>query len=799
MLKRIILFSLLLLLQVSLFSQSGRIRGRVMDEEKYEPLPFVNVVVQGTNSGAATDMNGEFVITGLEPGIYTLKATFIGYKPAYSDEIEINNAKTAFIEITMEQLDLEIGEVTVTPSKYENLEESPVSVQQIQVSDIEKSPGANRDISKVIQSFPGVGSSVSFRNDIIVRGGGPSESVFYLDGIEIPTLNHFSTQGASGGAVGIINADLIQNVNYYSGAFPANRNNALSGVFEFKLKDGNKDQTNRRIAVGASETALTMDGPILNNTTYLLSLRRSYLQFLFDAIGLPFLPTFNDVLFKSETNFNQKNRLTLIGLGALDKSRLNTGIDNPDKEQQYILNYLPEQDQWNYMVGANYKHVMGKSFQNLIFSRNVLNNESFKYINNNKNPENEILDYKSQEIENNIRINNTYRNKGYKVVLSGQLSQAKYSNSTYQKRFIGNQTNVIDYDTDLTFYKWGLSGQISKAYLRDKLRLSLGVRTDANNYSSSMNNLADQLSPRFSASYSLTKKFNINFNTGLYYELPPYTSLGFTNSAGELVNKQNGIKYISVAHYIAGFEFFRNADSKISLEGFYKKYDDYPISLTDSISLANKGADFTVIGDEEIISQGKGRAFGLELSGRYVLFEDMESIVSYTLVKSEFDNLEGEYIPSSWDSRHIFTMTTTKPFGQKWQAGYRLRYVSGLPYTPYDLEKSSLVTAWQTRGQPFKDFTEYNSKRLKDFVQLDIRIDRRFYFSNIALTLYLDVQNVLNYQAEQPDIIIPKTDSSGDRIIVNPEAPKSEQRYELERIDNTTGTVLPTIGIILDF
>jgi hypothetical protein len=770
-----------------------------MDEEKYEPLPFVNVVVQGTNSGAATDMNGEFVITGLEPGIYTLKATFIGYKPAYSDEIEINNAKTAFIEITMEQLDLEIGEVTVTPSKYENLEESPVSVQQIQVSDIEKSPGANRDISKVIQSFPGVGSSVSFRNDIIVRGGGPSESVFYLDGIEIPTLNHFSTQGASGGAVGIINADLIQNVNYYSGAFPANRNNALSGVFEFKLKDGNKDQTNRRIAVGASETALTMDGPILNNTTYLLSLRRSYLQFLFDAIGLPFLPTFNDVLFKSETNFNQKNRLTLIGLGALDKSRLNTGIDNPDKEQQYILNYLPEQDQWNYMVGANYKHVMGKSFQNLIFSRNVLNNESFKYINNNKNPENEILDYKSQEIENNIRINNTYRNKGYKVVLSGQLSQAKYSNSTYQKRFIGDQTNVIDYDTDLTFYKWGLSGQISKAYLRDKLRLSLGVRTDANNYSSSMNNLTDQLSPRFSASYSLTKKFNINFNTGLYYELPPYTSLGFTNRAGELVNKQNGIKYISVAHYIAGFEFFRNADSKISLEGFYKKYDDYPISLTDSISLANKGADFTVIGDEEIISQGKGRAFGLELSGRYVLFEDMESIVSYTLVKSEFDNLEGEYIPSSWDSRHIFTMTTTKPFRQKWQAGYRLRYVSGLPYTPYDLGKSSLVTAWQTRGQPFKDFSEYNSKRLKDFVQLDIRIDRRFYFSNIALTLYLDVQNVLNYQAEQPDIIIPKTDSSGDRIIVNPEAPKSEQRYELERIDNTTGTVLPTIGIILDF
>ncbi|HMA62756.1 MAG TPA: carboxypeptidase-like regulatory domain-containing protein, partial [bacterium] len=173
MLKKISIF-LLLILFIPLKAQTGRIRGRVMDKNKYEPLPFVNVVVQGTNTGAATDMDGEFLITGLEPGIYTLKATFIGYKPAFSDEIEINNAKSAYIEIQMEQLDINIGEITVTPSKYENIEESPVSVQQIQVSDIEKSPGANRDISKVIQSFPGVGSSVSFRNDIIVRGGGPS-------------------------------------------------------------------------------------------------------------------------------------------------------------------------------------------------------------------------------------------------------------------------------------------------------------------------------------------------------------------------------------------------------------------------------------------------------------------------------------------------------------------------------------------------------------------------------------------------------------------------------------------------
>ena len=256
-----------------------------------------------------------------------------------------------------------------------------------------------------------------------------------------------------------------------------------------------------------------------------------------------------------------------------------------------------------------------------------------KYLNNIEEPENKILDYQSQEIENKLQINNTYRNNGYKLVLSGRLAQAKYTNETYQKRFITDQTRILDYETDLVFYKWGLSAQISKPFFANKLRLSLGLRSDANNYSTSMNNLEDQFSPRFSASYSLTRKLNFNFNTGLYHQLPPYTSLGFRGPDGNLINKQNGIKYISAAHYIAGFEYFRNADSKISIEGFYKKYNDYPVSVTDSISLANKGADFTVIGDEEIVSKGEGRAYGLELSGRYVLFDNLESILSYTLVK----------------------------------------------------------------------------------------------------------------------------------------------------------------------
>jgi len=780
--------------------QDAVIRGRVYDQKNNEPMPFVNVIVMGTDIGAATDLDGNFLITGLEPGFYTLMASFIGYQLAYSEEVEVNNAKSVFIEIALEQQAIEFQEVEVRPSAFKKIKESPLSVQKIQVSDIEKAPGANRDISKVIQSFPGVGSTVSFRNDVIVRGGGPSESRFYLDGIEVPTLNHFATQGASGGPVGIINPDFIQSVDYYSGAFPANRGNALSGVFDFTQKEGNKDRSNRRAVIGASELALTMDGPVGEKSTYLFSVRRSYLQFLFDAIGLPFLPTFNDYQVKWQTDFDTKNRLVIVSLGALDNNRLNTSIEEPDEEQQYILNYLPETDQWNYMIGAAYTHFRGKSFQTYVLSRNMLNNESYKYLNNDASSEdNKIQDYVSQEIENKFRFENTFRDRGYRVNFGLNFEYAKYNNQTYQKIFVSNQLAEKRYETDLKFFKWGLFGQVTKSFLRDKLSLSVGLRSDANNYSNSMSNLLDQLSPRFSASYVLTKDLNLNFNTGRYYQLPPYTSLGYRDTTGVLVNKENNLKYILADHIIGGFEYIINRDSRVTLEGFYKDYKDYPFSVVDSISLANKGGDFGAIGDEEVTSTSQGRAYGFEISGRYTFWENMRTIFAYTYVRSEFEDYQGKLIPSSWDSKHLLTITASKPFDKGWQAGFRWRYVGGLPYTPYDVERSELVQAWDTQGRPFWDFSRYNALRLNQFMQLDIRVDKRFFFSKWSLLVYVDIQNALNYQAQSPDILMPATDASGAPIIQNPEDDPEEWRYQLKRIASEGGTILPTIGITLDF
>ena len=792
--KNIYIILLIFILPVSVFSQNASLRGLVVDAVSNEPLPFVNVIVSGTTIGTITDMDGNFVLTGLTPGFVRVEASFVGYRRAVSSEVEISPASVNSVEIQLEEQREQIEEVTVTASPFRKTEESPVSLRSIGIGEIEKSPGANRDVSKVIQSFPGVQSTPAYRNDVIIRGGGPSESRFYLDGVEVPFINHFATQGASGGPVGIINADFLREVNFYSGAFPANRGNALSGVLEFNQVDGNSERLKFQGTLGASEVAATLDGPLGEKTTFIFSARRSYLQLLFSVLELPFLPNFTDFQFKVRSRIDKKNELTFIGLGAVDVFDLNMGIENPDEQQNFILSRIPVNEQWNYTVGAVYKHFRDNSFQTAVLSRSHLNNTAYKYFeNDDSSEENKILDYISEEIENKLRLENTTRMDGYKINFGANLDLITYTNSTQQQRFYGDGILNVDYNTSLHLVKWGLFAQASKSIFSERLSLSVGLRADANNYSSSMNNLMDQLSPRFSASYSLTSQWSLNFNTGRYFQLPPYTTLGFQQN-DILINKTNNLKYISSDHLIGGMEYRPQQTVLFTLEGFWKGYKDYPYSVKDGISLANKGADFGVIGDEEVLSQAEGRAYGAEFQARVNSPSGFNFNLSYTLVRSEFLNGSGNYIPTGWDSKHLLNITSTVELKKDWRVGGRWRFVGGLPYTPYDLDRSSIVEAWNISGGPYFDFARLNAERFTSFHQLDLRVDKSFYLDKITAKFYIDIQNLYNFQAEQEDIIVRDTDKNDKYILIN-----NDTRYLLRRVANTSGTVLPTIGIILAF
>ena len=656
---------------ISAFS-AGLVKGRVFNIKNNEPVPFATIQIFETTKGTVADAEGNFNLDNIEPGFYKLKISAVGYKTYFSESFRLTKATGATIMVPLEEENISIEEVVVRPSYFQKREESPVSLRTIGIDEIEKNPGGNRDISKVIQSFPGVASSSSFRNDIIVRGGGPSENKFYIDGVEIPNLNHFATQGASGGPVGIINVDFIREVNFYSGAFPASRGNAMSSVLEFNQREAN-EKMKFRGTFGASDLALAIEGPLSKKTSFMASVRRSYLQLLFKAIGLPFLPTYNDFQFKIKTKINSKTELSLIGLGALDHSVLNTSA-NKTEEQRYILGYLPVNDQWNYTLGAVLKHFNQKGNDTYVLSQNKLNNSQTKYRDNIEQPELLVLDYNSYELESKFRYEHNYRSAtDFKLNYGIDLQYASYFNRTFKKSFeVGNPV-TINYRSSLDFAKYAIFGQVSHNYLDRRLDLSFGLRADGNTYSSGMTNLLEQLSPRFSASYRLTPGTSLNFSAGRFAQLPSYTTLGYRDGNSVLVNKNNGIKYIQVNHLVAGIEFRPSDNSQVTVEGFYKRYTDYPFSVNDSVSLASKGAGYGVYGDEAVTSVSKGNAYGMEILGRLKEFKGINATITYTFVRSEFTDKKGKYIPSSWDNRHLLTITATRSLKKNWDLGLKWR------------------------------------------------------------------------------------------------------------------------------
>lgn len=768
-----------------------QVKGTVIDKSNRQPLEFINVMIVGLNKGGVTNAEGKFSIGQVPPGIYRLQASAIGYKTVTTPEY-ILSTRDLHIQIEMEENQTELEGVTVTASPFRRDIESPVSLRIIGLQEIEKSPGANRDISRIVQSYPGVTfSPIGYRNDLIVRGGSPSENRFYLDGVEIPNINHFSTQGASGGPVGILNADLIREVNFYTGAFPTDKGNALSSVLDFKLRDGDMERNSLKATLGASEVSLASNGHLGKKTSYLVSVRQSYLQFLFDMLGLPFLPTFTDAQFKLKTRFDARNELTVLGLGGIDKMKLNTKANNEDNE--YILSYLPKIQQETFTLGAVYRHYAGAHVQSVVASHSYLNNRNTKYQQNDESdPDHLMLRLRSTEQNTQLRLENSSSFRNWKVTVGTSLDYSQYSNTTFQKVYT-DHAQTFDYHTYLGIMRWGLFGTVNYTSIDERFTASLGLRADANNYSAAMKDLSDQLSPRLSLSYQLTEHWSLSGNAGLYYQLPPYTALGFKNNNGLYANKY-ALRYMQVSQGSVGLNWRKGDTFEVSVEGFYKDYDKIPLSVADGIPLTCKGNDYGVIGNELLTSTAQGRSYGAELLLKWLVAKKLNLASSFTLFKSEYrTDKESEYIASAWDNRFIFNLRGTYNLPRHWSVGMKVSCIGGAPYTPYDADKSSLVTAWNAQGKPYYDYTRYNEERLPAFTQVDIRIDKTFYLKRCMLGFYIDLQNIAGSKLKQADVLM----STG--VIKNPDAPIAEQRYVMKSLKQESGTLLPTLGITFEY
>lgn len=793
-------FKLILLFfisSLSLYSQVGSININVFDDFSKKPLT-ATVKILGGNEEQFSG-TGNILISDISSATYTFEIVSEGYSPSYLNEINVVPNQNLTFSVGLTKFSTDIQEVTITRKAYKTTAESPVSLRNITSEEVQKNAGSNRDVSKAILSFPGVGSTATFRNDLFIRGGSSAENKFYIDGIEVPVINHFQTQGASGGPRGIITVDFIKDVDFYSGAFPAKKNGVLSSLFEFNLKQARKDKLGYKAVLGLDDMQLMVDGPLSKDQSWsgLFSVRKSNLQLLFKGIGLPFLPSYYDTTFKISKKYKSGDELYFIGLGAIDKFEFN---DNAKKtlSNLTLIDRLPNSPQWNYTVGAGYRHLVENGNWLFTWSRNMLDNQAIKYYRNIETPQNLLYDYQSREAENKVRIDRNFKLNDYQFSAGTNVNFAKYYNNSTIKQV--NQ-NTIDFDqisSELNLVQYGLYLQTAKKFLEDKMQISVGARVDGSNYSDLTNNPFNQFSPRFSLNYKFAENWAANFNTGIYYQLPAYTSLGFQLN-NNLVNK-NSLKYIQNTHFVGGLEFNGKDNLRFTLEGYYKKYKNYPFSLRNQISLANIGGDFGVVGNEPLDSRGFGETYGVEFLAQKRTLNNFYGIVAYTFGFSKFSDSAGNLLPSSWDSRHILTMTTGKYFKRNWNLGARFRLQSGLPETPYDLQRSALVNIWNVANGPVQDFTQLNSLRGNVAHQLDIRAEKKWIFKKWQFTTYVDVVNVYGSKsASNLPVVNLQRDASDNGIIANPIAPQNQQYYLLETGSADKNTPLPYFGFIFEF
>jgi hypothetical protein len=784
----------------SLYAQGSQatLQGTVRDELTREPLEGAQVLVVEAQKGALTDSAGRFAIRDLAPGTYSVRVQMIGYADLTLYEVRVQTGGNTPLTLDVRPT-AETQEVVINAQVFSRSSQELVSTRSIGLEQIQSNPGGNLDISRALTSLPGVGAAPGFRNDLIIRGGAPNENVYYLDGVEVPNINHFATQGSGGGPQGMIPSNLIQRVSFQTSGFRAQYDNTLSSVLDFELAPGNSERFQTQLTVSGTEAGVQFDTPIGRRVTALFSARRSYLQLLFKGIGLPFLPSYWDFAAKVQVQLSPKDQLTYIGIGAIDDFTRNRPADATE-EQLTILDGLPTIVQRSYTQGLVWRHLLPKGFFTVTASRNELRNDVERYRPF-VEPQQTILDYASTEAENKLRLNLVQRWGRWEFTAGAVVQVAQFQAATQGLLLVPVFAPDTAYALEaplqasgsLTFARYGAHVALSRDWAGGRLRSTLGLRTDMNTFTDKGANPLEALSPRLLLSYALSGKVSVNASTGIYYKLPSYTLLGYAEN-GTYVNRS--LRYIPSTHAVLGLEWQPTPTLLASVEGFYKLYDRYPVSLRSGLSIANTGGGYSLFGNEPVAPVGQGRAYGVELFAQKRLTKHLYGIASYTLFWSEFTGLDTAtgrptptFRPSAWDNRHLLSLTGGWRFGRggSWEVSAKLRMLGPTPFTPVDTLAS--LALYPITGESQPNYARANTEQTAWAYQLDVRAEKRWSFARWSLVLYLDIQNATGSENRGPDNFT--LARAADGSFVRPYAPRF--------LPNVNSTVLPTLGIRVRF
>lgn len=706
---------------------AGTIEGQVLDHDTRTPLIGANIILLNTALGAVSDTQGRFTIPNVPVGTYAPQFRMVGYTPFTRTDVIVRPQRTTTANAELTEQTIESEQVVVTAGYFRQNDTQPLSLTALSAEEIRRAPGSGGDISRVVMSLPSLAKVNDQSNSLIVRGGSPLENAFFLDGIEIPNINHFPTQGATGGPIGMVNVDLIEEVNFIAGGFSAAYGDKMSSVMELKLREGNRQNFEAQLDLNIAGFGGVAEGPLGEHGSYVLSLRRSYLQYLvkmFD-IGTTAAPSYGDVQAKIVYDLSPEHQLTLVTLNGDDHNDPSRTV----AEENDMLFY-GSQEIYQNAGGLTWRALWSNAFVSMTtlgYQATTSDEDLFE-----TNTGAALFRNRSTEGSAALRNSNHLRLSDHLALEFG--FEAKNVFAEYDNRFgaftdaLGDSTPAVSVTQSFNAAKLGM---FFTSILRplDGVTVTIGARSDYFSYGDRMT-----VSPRASLAYQMNEQTSFTIASGMYYQNMPVALLTQNST-----NK--GLRDPYAVHYILGAQHLLTEDTKLSVEVYQKEYYDFPVDpsdpslfLVDEIFYRN-GLYFH---HAPLTNSGLARARGVELTLQKKLAQDLYGLVSAAFFRTEYKGADDIWRSRVFDNRIILSAEGGYKPNAEWEFSARWIYAGGTPYTPFDLAKSA-----QAQRGVF-DGDRINGVRYPAYHSLNVRFDKRFHFSASNLILYLSAWNAYN-------------------------------------------------------
>lgn len=705
----------------------GTIKGQVFDYETKTPLATVNVSLGNTQMTTVSDAKGDFTIEKVQVGNYTVQFSHSGYETRAKTDVIVKSNRITFLQVELKVSPMTMDEVVVTGGYFSHRREQATSAVNFSAEEIRRSPGTAGDVSRILYGLPSVGKIDDTRNTLFVRGGSGLENIFFIDNIEIPNVNHFPEQGSSGGPIGMLNVDFIQDVDFYTGGFSAVYGDRLSAVMDLSFREGNRDEFDGQLDLHFAGLGAVAEGPI-GKGTWLFSARRSYLDLIVEMIGEGEIPRYSDYQMKLVYDLSDKHQLTLLDVLGVD--RIGGGADAAieDKDSTYG-NFAIAQN----TGGCNWRYLWGnKGFSDTSISHTFIQGdvklfETRSYIDN--GVDKILFDQDSNEQEFKLRnVNYFILNPSHKFEFGIEAKHVKTDYDNFYGEFndpLGNVTPEFKVDDNIGASKihaflshtWKPLGQLA---------LTSGLRIGHFTYNENTN-----LSPRLSLSYQMNDKTSINASTGLYYQNLPLVLLAQNESNKRLNDPRTH-------HYVLGMSHLLSENTRLTVEAYDKEYDHLPLDpIQPPLSIIDQVVDMGIFMNQNpLVDTGKAYSRGVELMLQKKLAQNLYGMASASYFRARYKGYDGRWRNRVFDNQYMFNLEGGYKPNNKWEFSVRWIWAGGAPYTPFD------VPASEAAHRGIYDADDINGARRPDYHSLNLRLDRRFHFSSSNLIFYLSVWNL---------------------------------------------------------